>query len=82
MSRILVVDDEQSIREYLEVLLLRGGHQVALAASLEQAMAELTRSVPDLVITDFKLGPDSGMDVLKAARSTPQPPEVIVITEK
>lgn len=80
MSRILVVDDEQSIREYLEVLLLRGGHQVALAASLEQAMAELTRSVPDLVITDFKLGPDSGMDVLKAARSTPQPPEVIVIT--
>jgi two-component system, NtrC family, response regulator PilR len=80
MSRILVVDDEQSIREFLEVLLLRGGHQVALAANLEQAMAELGRMAPDLVITDFKLGEDSGMDVLKAARAMPLPPEVIVIT--
>ncbi|MFT3706779.1 MAG: sigma-54 dependent transcriptional regulator [Archangium sp.] len=80
MARILVVDDEQSIREFLEVLLARSGHVVELAASLQEAQVMLARRGADLVISDFRIGNDSGIDVLKAARALTPPAEVIVIT--
>jgi two-component system, NtrC family, response regulator PilR len=80
MARILVVDDEQSIREYLEVLLTRSGHVVELADSLGTALALLTNRSFDLAISDFRIGTDSGIEVLKAARALSPPPEVIIIT--
>ncbi len=80
MARILVVDDEQSIREYLEVLLSRSGHVVELADSVEAARALLASRSYDLAISDFRIGRESGIDVLKAARALSPPPEVIIIT--
>ncbi|MFO0594184.1 MAG: sigma-54 dependent transcriptional regulator [Myxococcaceae bacterium] len=80
MAHVLVVDDEQSIREFLEVLIVRAGHTVDLAADLAGARQALAGARVDVVITDFKLGGDSGIDVLRAARALPNPPEVIVIT--
>ncbi len=77
--RALVVDDELSMREFLEVLLSRAGLQVSTASSLTEAKSALGGPV-DVVITDMKLGSDSGLDVLRAARGLPHPPEVIVIT--
>ncbi len=77
--RALVVDDELSMREFLELLLLRSGLEVHTAGSVEQAREQLAGGV-DLVITDMKLGSQSGLDVLKSARALPRPPEVIVIT--
>ncbi|MFT3842503.1 MAG: sigma-54 dependent transcriptional regulator [Myxococcaceae bacterium] len=77
--RVLVADDELSMREFLEVLLTRNGLQVTTAANFEQAKAALSSKV-DLVITDMKLGQDSGLDVLRAARASESAPEVIVIT--
>ncbi len=80
MTRILVVDDELSIREYLEMLLARSGHVVDLADSVDAARRLLTSRTYDLAITDFRIGSDSGIEVLKAARALSPPPEVIVIT--
>jgi len=80
MARILVVDDEQSIREYLELLLSRSGHVVELADSVEAARGLLASRSYDLAISDFRIGKDSGIDVLKAARALSPPPEVIIIT--
>ncbi len=80
MARILVVDDEASIREFLELLLSRAGHQISLAGSFAEAKSALQTSAFELVITDFRLGRDSGVDVLKLARAIAPPPEVIVIT--
>src|SRR4051812_6491889 len=80
MARILVVDDEQSIREFLELLLTRSGHVVELADSVDAARALLTNRSFDLAISDLSIGKGSGMDVLKAARALSPPPEVIVIT--
>ncbi|MBM4784024.1 MAG: sigma-54-dependent Fis family transcriptional regulator [Archangiaceae bacterium] len=80
MSEVLVVDDEPSILEFLEVLLSKHGHQVRTAPSVEAATKALTASVPDLVITDFRIGKQSGLDVVKAARALSMPPEVIVVT--
>ncbi len=80
MARILVVDDELSIREYLEMLLSRSGHVVELAESVEAARTLLTTRSYDLAISDFRIGNDSGIEVLKAARAVSPPPEVIIIT--
>ena len=80
MARILVVDDELSIREYLEVLLSRSGHVVELAESVEAARGLLNSRSYDLAISDFRIGNESGIDVLKAARGLSPPPEVIIIT--
>ncbi|MER2566518.1 MAG: sigma-54 dependent transcriptional regulator [Myxococcaceae bacterium] len=80
MSEILVVDDEPSILEFLEVLLSKHGHQVRTAPSVELATKALAASVPELVITDFRIGKQSGLEVVKAARALSMPPEVIVVT--
>ena len=68
------------MREYLEVLLSRAGHQVTTAASVGQAVTALEKSRIDLVISDMRLGHESGLSVLKAARGYAFPPEVILIT--
>jgi two-component system response regulator PilR (NtrC family) len=78
MSTVLVVDDDESIREFLEVLLTKRGLTVVTAANVTQALAEL--DAVELVVTDFRLGRASGLEVLKAARRKALPPEVIIIT--
>jgi two-component system, NtrC family, response regulator PilR len=77
---VLVVDDELSMREYLEVLLTRVGYQVSLAGSEKTAIEALGGSGVDVVISDMKLGQGSGLNVLKAARALSAPPEVVLIT--
>lgn len=78
--RILVVDDELSMREYLDVLIQRWGHQVAVADSVPAALQLLKTDEFGVVVTDMKLGRDSGLNVLRAARAVAFPPEVIIIT--
>ena len=78
--RILVVDDELSMREYLELLLTKAGYEVRLAVAATDANALLNHEPFDLVISDMKLGSESGMTVLRTARALASPPEVILIT--
>jgi two-component system response regulator PilR (NtrC family) len=77
--KVLVVDDELSMREYLEVLLIRAGYEVSCAATAREAV-ELAPKGFDLIISDMKLKSDSGLTVLRAARGLPNAPEVILIT--
>jgi two-component system, NtrC family, response regulator PilR len=78
--QILVVDDELSMREYLEVLLSRGGYQVVTAADVATAVDIILKNNLDVVISDIKLGEETGLAVLRAARASATPPEVILIT--
>jgi len=78
--QILVVDDELSMREYLELLLSRGGYQVITAADVSSGIDIVLKNDLDVVISDIRLGQESGLSVLRAARSCPSPPEVILIT--
>ena len=80
MAQVLVVDDEQSMREVLELLLSRAGYAVDTAATLAEARGHLERGEIDLVISDFRLGKESGLDVLKASVRASSHPEVIIIT--
>src|SRR5437867_3559485 len=79
--RILIVDDEEVLRDVLDAVLRREGFEVAMAASGEEALAVLDVDENiDLVILDIMLPGISGIDTLRAIRiSNPSLP-VIVIT--
>ncbi len=79
-ARILVVDDELSMRQYLEVLLRRRGYEVVTAAGLVEARASLAESKIDLVVSDMRLGKASGLQVLREVRGRSSNTEVILIT--
>ena len=78
--RILVVDDELSMREYLDLLLSQAGYEVTCAAGVRDATELIKNHEFDVVISDMKLGNDSGLSVLDAARGRSSAPEVILIT--
>ncbi|HSR68694.1 MAG TPA: sigma-54 dependent transcriptional regulator [Acidobacteriota bacterium] len=64
-AHILVVEDEQDQRRIVCRILTREGHQVEEAASAEEAGEALLRSLPDLVVSDWKLPGRDGMHLLK-----------------
>ena len=74
---ILVVDDELSMREFLELMLSREGYAVTGAESGHQANQLLEKQFFDLVLLDIRLGDISGLDVLRKAKSLH--PHTIVI---
>jgi DNA-binding NtrC family response regulator len=76
-SRILVVDDDESLRRVLQVELEQDGYSVAAAASAQQAFSLLQLRGYDLVVTDLRMPGVSGIEVLKQVRS--QYPETVVI---
>jgi two-component system response regulator PilR (NtrC family) len=80
MASILVVDDERSMREFLEILLRKQGHEVATEADLAGALARAGDGDLDLVITDLRLGRESGLDVLRAVKDQSPATEVVVVT--
>ena len=68
MASILVVDDENSMREFLEIMLTKEGYQVATAASGGEAIDLLKKSDFDLVITDIRMKEIDGLEVLKKCK--------------
>ncbi len=80
MAHLLVVDDENSARTTLALLLRKRGHRVAEADNVANATKRLAEEVFDLVITDLRMPDGDGLDVLQAARAQGDPPEVILLT--
>jgi two-component system response regulator PilR (NtrC family) len=66
--RVLVVDDERSLRELLAIVLRREGYDVLLAENGRSAIDLLAREPIDLLISDIKMPDLSGVDVLRAAK--------------
>jgi two-component system response regulator PilR (NtrC family) len=66
--RILVVDDERSMRELLAIVLRREGYEVLLAENGRAAIKTLEREPVDLLISDIKMPDLSGVEVLRAAK--------------
>jgi response regulator NasT len=73
--RIAVADDEKDMREYLEEVMPRLGHEVVASASTGQQLADRCRTAaPDLVITDIKMPDMDGIEVAATiARQKPTP---------
>jgi two-component system response regulator PilR (NtrC family) len=78
--RILVVDDERSMREFLEIFFRREGYEVTTADSVEQALAAVDADDHDLVITDIQMPDRTGLDLLHELRETSPETPVVVIT--
>ena len=66
-KNVLVVDDEQGMRELLEIVLSNDGYNVTLASSVEDACQVMDQSIFDAVITDLRMGNDheAGMEILR-----------------
>jgi two-component system, NtrC family, response regulator PilR len=79
-GKILVVEDERSMREFLEILLRRNHHQVTAAPSGQAGCELLGAQEFDLVITDLKMPGVDGLQVLERSKSAYPDTEVIMVT--
>jgi DNA-binding NtrC family response regulator len=80
MKRVLVVDDEQSMRDMLSIMLRKEGLDVATAGSRAAAAAHLARGAVELVITDVKLPDGDGIEILRHVKAASPETSVIVMT--
>src|SRR3989337_1805292 len=80
MANILVVDDDQGMREFLEIMLTREGYRVAVAANAEKAWELCRKEKFDLVITDLKMPGIDGIAFLKGLKDISPETMVILIT--
>jgi signal transduction histidine kinase len=80
MSKILVIDDEESIRLLLEVSLTHKGYEVVLADDGEKGIKAFQETRPSIVITDIKMPGMDGLEVLKQIKRLDPDTRIIVIT--
>ena len=81
MSRILIVEDEESFSDPLSYLLEKEGFAVAVAATGPDALAEFDANGADLVLLDLMLPGLSGVEVCRALRAKSSVP-IIMLTAK
>ena len=81
MARILVVDDEEGLREFVGDALEADGHVTVRVGDGQAAAERLARESFDLVITDLRMpGPLDGMALLRRVRAEQPETEVVVLT--
>ena len=80
MKRILVVDDEESIRELYRADLSDEGYKVALAVDGRQALVLMESFLPNLVTLDIKLPDIDGIEVLRRIREKNATIPVVLLT--
>jgi two-component system, chemotaxis family, chemotaxis protein CheY len=72
MSLVLAVDDSPALLALLVKCLRDGGHQVISARDGQEALEQLQRGRPEIVVTDLNMPVMSGLDFIDAARGTPE----------
>ena len=80
MKRILVVDDEESIRLLYQEELQDRGYEVILAGDAEEAITKFTETSPHLVILDIKMSGRSGIDAMRSIRDQSRDVPIILST--
>jgi two-component system response regulator PilR (NtrC family) len=79
-EKILVVDDEKSMREFLEIMLRKEDYKVSLAPNGEEVLRLLERDIFDLVLLDIRMPKMDGIAVLKKIKALSPETVVIMIT--
>jgi len=77
MAKILVLDDDQGMREFMEIMLIKEGYDVTTADSPVKAINLCRKTAYDLVITDLKMPKIDGIEFLKTIKD--HRPETVVI---
>ena len=79
MSRVLVVEDEAAIAELISINLRHAGYEVSVASDADQAQLLIDRVLPDLVLLDWMLPGQSGLQLAKRWRSAARTRELPII---
>ena len=80
--KVLVVEDESSIRRFITLNLEMAGFDVSEAASGEAALSSISESVPDVVVLDLMLPGIDGFSVCSSIRENEKQPLIIMLTAK
>ncbi len=80
MTRLLIVDDEKSICQMLEIAFRKVGHLVETVSSGQAAKKKIESQVYDLIISDIRMPDITGVELLEHARATRNPASFILIT--
>jgi len=79
-DRVLVVDDDATVRDVVARYLGDAGYRVDVAADGESALAAAARERPDAVVLDLMLPGTGGLDVCRALRAGQAPPAIVMLT--
>ncbi len=79
MTKIMLVEDDNNLREIYEARLLAEGYEIVSAKDGEEALAMAVKEKPDLIISDIMMPKISGFDMLDILRSTPETTDTKVI---
>lgn len=79
MSKIMVVEDDASLREIYSIRVAAEGYEVVSAGDGEEALAMAVREKPDLILSDIMMPKISGFDMLDILRSTPETAQIKVV---
>ena len=79
MSIVMVVEDDNSLREIYSIRLTAEGYEVVSAGDGEEALAVAVREKPDLILSDVMMPKISGFDMLDILRQTPETKDIKVI---
>ncbi|HVZ73895.1 MAG TPA: sigma-54 dependent transcriptional regulator [Polyangia bacterium] len=80
MARILIIDDNETMREGLGATVRRMGHEAALASSGAEGLAAFKAKGADFVITDLKMEGTGGLDVVKGVRERDPDCPIMIVT--
>lgn len=79
MSKIMLVEDDNSLREIYSIRLSAEGYNIVTAGDGEEALALVVKERPDLILADVMMPKISGFDMLDILRSTPETKDIKVI---
>lgn len=79
MTKIMLVEDDKSLREIYGIRLLAEGYEIKSAGDGEEALAMAIKERPDLILSDVMMPKISGFDMLDILRSTPETKDIKVI---
>src|SRR2546423_2674707 len=80
MARMLIVDDQDMMRDSLAAILAREGHEVIAASDGQSALARLSSARIDLVISDMKMPKMGGLELLAEVKKTKADMPVLLMT--
>jgi DNA-binding response OmpR family regulator len=79
-NRILIVDDDPTVRQFVDLILTQHGYHVSWAATPDTAMQLLGREIFALVLLDIRMPGMSGLDILRLMKSRPHRPKILMMT--
>lgn len=79
MTKLMLVEDDASLREIYSIRLAAEGYEIISAGDGEEALAVAVKEKPDLILSDVMMPKISGFDMLDILRSTPETKDIKVI---